>query len=50
MLAKHSEKVESFKRWFRELDVGFETVGSVPSFSPEVGDTAMHAYRILPRL
>lgn len=45
-LAVHSEQVDALKRSLHEIDMNVETVGSVPSFSPEAGDTAMHAYRV----
>lgn len=47
-LAVHSKQVDSLKRSLLDLGLRVETAGSVPSFSPESGDTAMHAYRILP--
>lgn len=47
-LAVQSDKTDSLKHWFRTLDLCLETVGAVPSFSPEAGDIAMHAYRLSP--
>jgi hypothetical protein len=47
-LAVRAEQVASLKRLLADLDFHVETVGTVPSFNPEVGDTAMHAYRISP--
>lgn len=47
-LAVHAEQVDVLKRSLYDVGMRLEPVGSVPSFSPEVGDTVMHAYRIAP--
>lgn len=47
-LAVHAEQVDVFKRSLHDVGMRLEPIGSVPSFSPEVGDTVMHVYQIVP--